>query len=1396
MSLKKFSVNTLSSKKLSTYKFSSNRLSLRRFPFPSAPVTSAIYVEDVYSTFIYNGIGIKQSIPNGIRLGDGATSEGWIATLSSQNLGFSVYGEDVAIDSSGNVYVCGTQYGTGHNFQIAKYNSTGTLLWQKTMSTVYYASSITVDSNDNVYVAGTVIIGTDEAYVIKLDSSGNIQWQRVLGGTQSQQAVSIKVDSSGNIYIVGYASNASSGYDLFIAKYDASGTLQWQRLLGLFGAAFHFGYDLALDSSGNPHICGIETVSGNYRMLVAKYDTSGVFQWQRRLTGSGTNDRGNGVAVSSSGDVYVCGYTIPSGLVTANSVIAKYSSSGTLQWQRTLGIGDPKQDYFNSVTVDSNGDVFVGGQTNAFDSDTALIAKYNSSGVLQWQRILGRAGNDISGGAAYSIKVDNRGSMYICGQVQDPLGKYRMLIAKLPADGTGTSSYSIGGYNYRYEQSTLENVASTFSNTAAVLNNTAATFSNTSNTFTTSTSNLTSSLATVPTGTGFGGMVWMKSRSGATDHAIYDTVRGATKDLGTNLTTGETTQSTGLTSFDNNGFTLESLAKINTSGPIYSSWTFRKQPKFFDIVTYTGNGVAGRTITHNLGSVPGCIIVKRTNTTGSWSVYHRSIGATRYLTLNTTAQALVNSNLWNDTEPTNTVFTVGTDGSVNDTGGSTYVAYLFAHDAGGFGDLGTDSIISCGTYLATGVVGATVNVGFEPQWLLVKKINGTSKNWYMFDNIRGVSVTGDDQYLIPNDTNAESAAALLSFNATGFTLETTDDAVNGSPRDYIYIAIRRGPMRTPTDASKVFQPVVYTGTNVDNRLIPTSILTDMIMARQRNSTTVGFVVGDRLRGNQYLLTDTTTAGVTDADSLMTPTVGYGNSFSAMNGFGVGNDATSQLNISTLDYNQVGEAFARAPGFFDIVTYTGTGVARTINHNLGAVPKMMWIKKTNSAGSWVVYSPASGSDAFVEMETSDGPVTSATAFNSTAPTSSVFSVGVNSETNANADNFVAYLFGEIPGISKVSYYLGKGAGTVNQVDCGFTTGARFLLIKSLFGTASWYVWDTARGIVAGNDPYIRADLPNAEVTSDDYVDSYAAGFELSTTAPDQLNGSYADNWESQLTVAGTLDILDIMYENGYWVFGDSGNNIRYSTSGYSWTTTSGVLTGVSTAINGVAYGNGLYLAVGDGGRISTSSNLTTWTTRTSGTASVLTSAAYAFGKYWACGTSGTVVSSTDGVTWSTVSIGTAQTLNVVKLLNGILVFAGNNGALVSSADGINFTVQNTGGASDDYYTIAYGNNLYVAMGNSGVTRTSPDLITWTSRSPGALSGNNIRGVVWTDNRFVAVATAGETGYSSDGITWSTGGSAGTTPPLLCVAYGNEMCILGNGDGDIYVSNPKFIYIAIA
>jgi hypothetical protein len=278
----------------------------------------------------------------------------------------------------------------------------------------------------------------------------------------------------------------------------------------------------------------------------------------------------------------------------------------------------------------------------------------------------------------------------------------------------------------------------------------------------------------------------------------------------------------------------------------------------------------------------------------------------------------------------------------------------------------------------------------------------------------------------------------------------------------------------------------------------------MTMARIRTATSAGgFYTADRLRANASLGTATTDVENNDADSFMTPTLAYGNSFSAMNGFGVGNDATRQLNGAST--SQLAYAFCRAPGFFDEVCDTGAGGAHTIAHNLQAVPELMIRRgRTQVGANWFVYAGNLGYTKYGLLNTTNIFNTNA-SFWSADPTSTVFSVGDNGlGINDTGITYVTYLFATCPGVSKVGSY--TGTNTTQTINCGFTAGARFVLIKRTDSTGDWYVWDSARGIVAGNDPYLLLNSTAAEVTGTDYVDTAATGFEISSTAPAAINAS--------------------------------------------------------------------------------------------------------------------------------------------------------------------------------------------------------------------------------------------------------------------------------------------------
>jgi hypothetical protein len=296
---------------------------------------------------------------------------------------------------------------------------------------------------------------------------------------------------------------------------------------------------------------------------------------------------------------------------------------------------------------------------------------------------------------------------------------------------------------------------------------------------------------------GEGGLTWIKWRSGNVGtgaHVLVDTERGVNYWLSTAATGAQNTTQNSVTAFNSDGFSIvDAGGKTNYSGDDYASWTFRKAEKFFDVVTYTGNGVAGREIAHNLDSVPACIIIKCTSNDDRWYVYHSSVALPNGLFLDTTGAAEDQSTRM-ATAPTSTVFTVETDAMVNFSG-RTYVAYLFASDAGGFGDDGSENIIKCGSF--DGAANTEVNLGFEPQWIMFKNTTSAS-NWQIVDSMRGMPVGSDDRQLMANLSNAESDNGLTTITATGFTW-----LPSVASNTYIYIAIRR-PMKTPESGTEVF----------------------------------------------------------------------------------------------------------------------------------------------------------------------------------------------------------------------------------------------------------------------------------------------------------------------------------------------------------------------------------------------------------------------------------------------------------------------------------------------------------------------------------------------------------------------------------------------------------------
>lgn len=288
---------------------------------------------------------------------------------------------------------------------------------------------------------------------------------------------------------------------------------------------------------------------------------------------------------------------------------------------------------------------------------------------------------------------------------------------------------------------------------------------------------------------GKGGLVWMKARSTTPNHFLYDTTRGSGFVLASNVTDAEVaTNANALSSFNADGFSIGGNPNINGSSTTFASWSFRRASKFFDIVTYTGDGTSGRVIPHALGIKPGMIIVKQRNAASDWFVRMMVDGlATPWGRLNFT-DAFTGSNSapataagYVNADATGFTIVAGASGvgGINGVGG-TYVAYLFAHDPDT-----TNGIVQCGSFTTNGSGGASVTLGWQPQFVIIKGAS-TTGDWIILDTSRGWTA-GNDAYLLANTSGAEASVDFGAPTTTGFTIA---NGFAASGQTIVFLAIR------------------------------------------------------------------------------------------------------------------------------------------------------------------------------------------------------------------------------------------------------------------------------------------------------------------------------------------------------------------------------------------------------------------------------------------------------------------------------------------------------------------------------------------------------------------------------------------------------------------------------
>ena len=307
------------------------------------------------------------------------------------------------------------------------------------------------------------------------------------------------------------------------------------------------------------------------------------------------------------------------------------------------------------------------------------------------------------------------------------------------------------------------------------------------------------------TGAGFQpDWVWLKQRASTQSHQICDVLRGANNIISTNSTGAQVADSEIINSFDSDGFTAGYQDQANDTGQTYVSWLWKaggagssntdgsinttytsvNATAGISISSYTGTG-ATATVGHGLGVAPKLVLIKGTSNTGSWGMYHSSIGETKKIILNTTA-AEASSGWMNNTAPTNSVFTVINDADVG-SNGYTYVAYCFAEKKG---------FSKFGSYVGNGSTDGTfVYTGFKPAFVMLKYASPTSGvgNWGMHDGVRDVD-NPVQKGLIANSSAVEDTHDFMDMMSNGFKLRSTSTNRNESGSTYIYMAFAEEPI--------------------------------------------------------------------------------------------------------------------------------------------------------------------------------------------------------------------------------------------------------------------------------------------------------------------------------------------------------------------------------------------------------------------------------------------------------------------------------------------------------------------------------------------------------------------------------------------------------------------------
>jgi hypothetical protein len=572
-------------------------------------------------------------------------------------------------------------------------------------------------------------------------------------------------------------------------------------------------------------------------------------------------------------------------------------------------------------------------------------------------------------------------------------------------------------------------------------------------------------------------LVWVKNRLVANYHILSDTVRGVNKQLYTNTTDLEQSDAGFITGFNIDGFDVGNSPSTNTSGSDNMvAWNFKaggaavtntdgtitsqvsaNTEAGFSIVSYTGNLTGGATVGHGLNTAPDFVVCKSRTSVGGWPVVTTALPATQYIVLNTT-DAAGTENIFNNTYPSDTVFTLGPT-TFNNASGQNYIAYCFAE---------VEGFSSFGSYVGTGASGNTVVTGFEPAFVMMKAYDDTS-DWFIVDNKRNLNDPKNSN-LRPNNSNAEAnAASGLNFLENGF--EFTGAAFNDNNVSWIYMAFAADPTTVEPSLEDSFNTVLYTGNgSAGNAITGVGFQPDLIWGKQRNSSAQPHTLVDSVRGRERGLSSNTTNAENNYDGYNPPvylssfdtdgfTLGFG---SGLNQSGISMVAWAWKGAELPAINSNGSipsvVSANPAAGFSIVSYTANGVNNsTVGHGLQNTPDFIIVKKRTNTGDWFIYHKETGENKYLFLNRTDAAGTISGLWGSLNSNTFKLISGYN-DYNQSGQDYIAYCFAEVAGFSKFGSYTGVIASG-NPINVGFEPA--FILVKRYNATENWVIFDNKR-----------------------------------------------------------------------------------------------------------------------------------------------------------------------------------------------------------------------------------------------------------------------------------------------------------------------------------------------